>query len=652
MNVRIDETTLDARSAASAEAGPTIRLTAAQALVRYLAAQHVQDDDGSTAPLFGGVFAIFGHGNVAGLGEALYEHRDVLPTYRAHNEQAMAHSAIAYAKAHMRRRMMAVTTSIGPGATNLVTAAALAHVNRLPVLLLPGDIFVSRAPDPVLQQVEDFHDGGLSANDTLKPVSRYFDRIVHPAQLLSALPRAIRVLTDAALAGPVTLALPQDVQAMACDYPRAFFERRVVRFHAPTPGEDELEAALSALRRASSPMIVAGGGVLYSQGGAEALRAFAERHGIAVGETQAGKGALPWNHPLNAGAIGVTGASAANALAHEADCVIAVGTRLQDFTTGSNTLFAQASVIGINANAFDALKHQATSICGDARATLDALSQRLGGWHANADWTQRARGLCDAWRETVTTRTNAPRVDGTLPYDADVVGAVQRSSSNSPEGDIAVCAAGTLPAELHKLWRAARPGGYHVEYGYSCMGYEIAGGLGVKLARPEREVIVFVGDGSYLMMNSEIATSVMLGAKLIVVVLDNRGYGCINRLQQACGGAPFNNLLDDCLQGPLGAPAIDFAAHARSLGAHAEHVADIAGLEAALAHARAADRTSVVVIDTDPARTTDDGGWWWEVAVPEVSTREAVRAARKQYETKLAERSGAPAGESNRRNDA
>ena len=652
MNLRIDETTLDGRGATTDEAGPTIQLTTAQALVRYLAAQHVEDDDGSTAPLFGGVFAIFGHGNVAGLGEALYQHRDVLPTYRAHNEQAMAHSAIAYAKAHMRRRMMAVTTSIGPGATNLVTAAALAHVNRLPVLLLPGDIFVSRAPDPVLQQVEDFHDGGLSANDTLKPVSRYFDRIVHPAQLLSALPRAIRVLTDAALAGPVTLALPQDVQAMTYDYPRTFFERRVVRFHAPTPGEDELEAALAALRRASLPMIVAGGGVLYSRGGAEALRAFAERHGIAVGETQAGKGALPWNHPLNAGAIGVTGASAANALAHEADCVIAVGTRLQDFTTGSNTLFAQANVVGINANAFDALKHQATSICGDARATLDALSQRLGDWQANADWTQRARNLCDAWRETVTARTNAPRADGTLPYDADVIGAVQRSSASSPESDIAVCAAGTLPAELHKLWRAARPGGYHVEYGYSCMGYEIAGGLGVKLARPEREVIVFVGDGSYLMMNSEIATSVMLGAKLIVVVLDNRGYGCINRLQQACGGAPFNNLLDDCLQGPLGAPAIDFAAHARALGAHAEHVADVAGLEAALARARAADRTSVVVIDTDPARTTDDGGWWWEVAVPEVSTREAVRAARKHYETKLAERSGASADESNQRSDA
>jgi len=642
MNVRHEQpSTSTALGGQDDAASATIRLTAAQALVRYLAAQQVVDEDGvSTVPMFGGVFAIFGHGNVAGIGEALYQHRDVLPTYRAHNEQAMAHSAIAYAKAHFRRRMMAVTTSIGPGATNLVTAAALAHVNRLPVLLLPGDVFVSRAPDPVLQQVEDFQDGGVSANDTLKPVSRYFDRIVHPAQLLSALPRAIRVLTDAALAGPVTLALPQDVQAMAYDYPRSFFEPRIVRFHAPTPCEEELEAAAQALRGASRPVIVAGGGVLYSRGGADALRAFAQRHGIAVGETQAGKGALPWDHPLNAGAVGVTGATAINALAHEADCVIAVGTRLQDFTTGSNTLFTQAHVVGINANAFDALKHRATTVLSDARAALDALSERLAGWQATPAWTERARSLALAWRETVTSRTHAAPAPGALPYDANVIGAVQRSNPRSAQQDIAVCAAGTLPAELHKLWRAGQPGGYHVEYGYSCMGYEIAGGLGAKLARPEREVIVFVGDGSYLMMNSEIATSVMLGAKLIVVVLDNRGYGCINRLQQACGGAPFNNLLDDCLQGPLGAPNIDFAAHARSLGALAEHAADIGEFEAALVRARAAERTSVIVIDTDPARTTDDGGWWWEVAVPEVSMRESVRQARAVYEAKIAERDG------------
>ncbi|OJA50930.1 3D-(3,5/4)-trihydroxycyclohexane-1,2-dione acylhydrolase (decyclizing) [Burkholderia ubonensis] len=628
----------------NASSNGTIRLTAAQALVRYLAAQRVDTGDGSgaTEPLFGGVFAIFGHGNVAALGEALYQHRDVLPTYRAHNEQAMAHSAIAYAKAHFRRRMMAVTTSIGPGATNLVTAAALAHVNRLPLLLLPGDVFVSRAPDPVLQQVEDGRDGGVSANDTLRPVSRYFDRIVHPAQLLTALPRALRVLTDAAQCGPVTLALPQDVQAMAYDYPAAFFAPRTVSFHAPAPVPAELEAALATLRAARRPFIVAGGGVLYSEGATHALAAFAKQRGIPVGETQAGKGALRWDHPLNAGALGVTGSPAANALAADADCVLAIGTRLQDFTTGSNTLFAKdATVIGINSNAFDALKHHACTVEADACAALDALDALLDDWSAERAWTARAHELAAGWRDAVSRITHAPPRAGALPYDADVIGAVQRSHRASPDADIVVCAAGTLPAELHKLWRAGRPGAYHVEYGYSCMGYEIAGGLGAKLARPERDVIVMVGDGSYLMMNSEIATSVMLGAKLIVVVLDNRGYGCINRLQQACGGAPFNNLLDDCLQGPLGAPAIDFAAHARALGAQAEHVADVAALDAALQRARAADRTYVICIDTDPARTTAEGGWWWEVAVPEVSSREAVRDARSAYDKQVAARTGA-----------
>ncbi|CAN7409519.1 3D-(3,5/4)-trihydroxycyclohexane-1,2-dione acylhydrolase (decyclizing) [Trinickia sp. LjRoot230] len=631
----------DTTTAVQSGTATTVRLTAAQALVRFLAAQRVviEDDNGrpETVPLFGGVFAIFGHGNVAGIGEALYQHREALPTYRAHNEQAMALSAIAYAKAHFRRRMMAVTTSIGPGATNLVTAAALAHVNRLPVLLLPGDIFVSRAPDPVLQQLEDFHDGGISANDTLKPVSRYFDRIVHPAQLLVALPRALRVLTDGALCGPVTLAMPQDVQAMAYDFPIEFFAPRVATFHASPPSPIELDAALTCLQHATRPIIVAGGGVLYSHGAAAALRTFAERHGIPVSETQAGKGALPWDHPLNVGAIGVTGSSAANALAHDADCVLALGTRLQDFTTGSNTLFTQADVVCVNANLFDGIKHRATPVVADTCSALDALGACLGDWQASDAWTERARTLAVGWRDIVTRRTHAAQ-DAGMPYDADVIGAVQRTAARSAEDDIAVCAAGTLPAELHKLWRAARPGAYHVEYGYSCMGYEIAGGLGVKLAKPQREVIVFVGDGSYLMMNSEIATSVMLGAKLIIVVLDNRGYGCINRLQQACGGAPFNNMLEDCLQGPHGAPAIDFAAHARSLGADAEHVANIAELETALTRARAADRTSVLVIDTDPARTTDDGGWWWEVAVPAVSTREAVRNARVDYEAQVAAR--------------
>jgi 3D-(3,5/4)-trihydroxycyclohexane-1,2-dione acylhydrolase (decyclizing) len=612
-----------------------VRLTVAQALVRYLAALRTENGE----PLFGGVFAIFGHGNVAGMGEALYRHREALPTYRAHNEQAMAHSAIAYAKAHMRRRMMAVTTSIGPGATNLVTAAALAHVNRLPVLLLPGDIFVSRAPDPVLQQVEDSQDGGSSVNDALKAVSRYFDRIVHPAQLLSALPRAIRVLTDAALCGPVTLALPQDVQAMAYDYPASFFEPRTVDFHAPAALPREIERAAAMLRESREPLIVSGGGVLYGLA-SDALRDFAHRHGIPVAETQAGKGALAWDDALNVGGIGVTGSSAANELAHASDCVLAVGTRLQDFTTGSNTLFTQARLVAINANPFDALKQHAAAIEADARLALDALSQALGDWRASPQWTTRAHRAANDWRETVAHVTNMPLPDGTLPREADVIGAVQRSDDASAANDIVVCAAGTLPADLQKLWRTSTPGGYHVEYGYSCMGYEIAGGVGVKLARPEREVIVIVGDGSYLMMNSELATSVMLGAKLIVVLLDNRGYGCINRLQQACGGAPFNNLLDDCKHGSLGIPNIDFAMHARSMGALAEHVADIDELQAAMKRARAADRSYLISIDTDPARITEEGGWWWEVAVPEVSDRDAVMSARDEYERAIRARHG------------
>jgi 3D-(3,5/4)-trihydroxycyclohexane-1,2-dione acylhydrolase (decyclizing) len=599
----------------------------AQALVRYLAALRVGDAKGER--LFAGVFAIFGHGNVAGIGEALYAQRETLPTFRAHNEQAMAHAAIAFAKASMRRRMMACTTSIGPGATNLITAAATAHVNRLPVLFLPGDIFVSRAPDPVLQQVEDFHDGTVSVNDTFRPVSRYFDRIVHPAQLLTALPRAIHVLTDPALCGPVMLALPQDVQTMAYDYPEAFFAPAPIRFAARPPSEDELAVAVTALRESKRPLIVAGGGVLYAKA-SDTLRTFAEKHGVPVAETQGGKSALPWDHPLQLGAIGVTGSPAANAIARESDLVLAVGTRLQDFTTGSHSLFPQAKLVGLNVNGFDALKWRAHPLIADAVAGLVALSTKLPAWRSDAAWREKATALAREWQQAVLRLTGVREV--ALPYDGDVMGAVQRSAENSPATDIVVCAAGTLPGELHKLWRASAPGGYHVEYGYSCMGYEIAGGLGVKMARPDREVIVMVGDGSYLMLNAEIATSVMLGYKLVVVVLDNRGYGCINRLQQAVGGAPFNNLFEDCIQGPAGAPAIDFAKNAQSLGALAENVKSLPELEAALMRARAADRTYVVCIETDPARSTAEGGWWWEVAVPAVSQRREVEKARAQYE--------------------
>ncbi len=611
----------------------TVRLTMAQALVRYLVAQKIRDEDsGELLPLFGGVFAIFGHGNVAGIGEALYAERDRLPTYRAHNEQAMTHAAIGYAKAHMRRRMMAVTSSIGPGATNLVTAAALAHVNRLPVLLLPGDIFVSRAPDPVLQQLEDFADGTVSVNDCLRPVSRYFDRIVKAEQLLTALPRALHVLTDPALCGPATLALPQDVQTDAWDWPLSFFAERTHQFRRLPPAVDEVAAAAQALRSARRPLLIAGGGALYS-GAAAALRHFVDAHGVPVAETQAGKGVLAWDHALQLGPAGVCGSSAANELLAQADLVLAVGTRLQDFTTGSNALYGDARIVTLNVNGYDARKGGGPEILADARLGLEALSATLGNWRADSVWRERAEHRAGDWRkivDTITSRRELPA--GTLPYDGEVIGAVQRSHANSASDDIVVCAAGTLPAELEKLWRTQTPGGYHMEYGYSCMGYEIAGGLGVKMAKPEREVIVMLGDGSYLMLNAEIATSVMLDLKLIVIVLDNRGFGCINRLQQACGGAPFNNMLDDCVRGPDGAPAIDFAAHAHAMGAQAEHVQSIAELEQALARARAATRTYVIAINTDHRRTTDVGGCWWEVAVPEVSERDAVRQARRDYE--------------------
>jgi 3D-(3,5/4)-trihydroxycyclohexane-1,2-dione acylhydrolase (decyclizing) len=427
----------------------------------------------------------------------------------------------------------------------------------------------------------------------------------------------------------VTLAMPQDVQTMAYDFPEEFFAPQSILFRAPAPVQEEIARAAALLSKAKRPLIVAGGGVLYGLA-TDGLRAFAEKHGVPVCETQAGKSALAWDHPLQLGSVGVTGSPAANALAREADVVIAVGSRLQDFTTGSHSLFGQAKLVSINVNGFDAVKWRGVGVLADAGQALAALSAAVPDWESDASWQATAKEQGQSWRGRIGEITG--RRDAKLPYEGEVIGAVQRSAADSTGDDIVVCAAGTLPGELHKLWCTSAPGGYHMEYGYSCMGYEIAGGLGVKIAKPEREVIVMVGDGSYLMMNSEIATSVMLGRKLIVVVLDNHGYGCINRLQQACGGAPFNNLFDNCMQGPLGTPAIDFAAHAAALGAKAENVKTIAELEAALKRARAADRTYVVCIETDPARTTEDGGCWWEVAVPEVSTRGQVREARRVYE--------------------
>ena len=603
----------------------TIRLTAAQAMVRFLSAQKVETD-GRKQRLFEGVFAIFGHGNVAGMGEALYAGREALPTYRAHNEQAMALAAIAFAKASRRRRMMVCTSSIGPGATNMVTAAAVAHVNRLPVLLIPGDVFASRRPDPVLQQVEDFGDGTVSANDCFRPVSRYFDRITRPEQIVPALTRAVSVLTDPAECGPVTLAFCQDVQTEAYDYPTRFFDERVHRLRRIAPDSHEIEEAASILKAAKKPFVISGGGVLYSEAERE-LIAFCAKHAIPIGETQAGKSAAPVEHPLAMGAVGVSGTGAANALATQADVILGIGTRFADFATGSWALFKNPDrrLISINVQPFDAAKHHALSFVGDARTALAALDAKLGAWKAPRAWADEAAKAKAEWETTAaryTAPTNAP-----APSDAEVLGALMRLGEKS---DVVVGAAGGLPGELHKLWRAGAPLGYHLEYGFSCMGYEIAGGIGVKMALPDREVVVVLGDGSYLMMNSEIATSVMLGKKLTIIVNDNRGFGCINRLQRATGGAPFNNLLDDARHEAM--PEVDFVAHARALGAEAVKVKSIAELETAFKTARKAKSTQVIVIDTDPMGSTDAGGVWWDVPVPAVSERKEVDAARRAYE--------------------
>jgi 3D-(3,5/4)-trihydroxycyclohexane-1,2-dione acylhydrolase (decyclizing) len=494
------------------------------------------------------------------------------------------------------------------------------------VLFLPGDVYASRRPDPVLQQIEDFADGTVSANDSFRPVSRYFNRITRPEQLLDALPRAMAVLTDPSACGPATIAMCQDVQAEAFDYPEAFFRRKVWRQRRIRPDEVELSALVDALRQSKKPLIVAGGGVLYSRA-EQQLADFAARTGIPVAETQAGKGSLPWDHPQALGSIGVTGTSAANRAAEQADLVIGIGTRLQDFTTASRTLFAGKRLFQVNVTSPDASKHGAEPVLGDARATIGELEAALSGWTAPGEWQQTTPTLVRDWDDDWQRATDATAA---LPSDAQVVGAVWRSASKDA---VVVCAAGGLPGELHKLWRTWRPGGYHVEYGYSCMGYEIAGGIGVKMAEPHRDVIVMVGDGSYLMLNSELATSVMLGTKLTVVLLDNRGFGCINRLQQGTGGRPFNNLLSDARHESL--PNIDFAAHARSLGAASEKVGGIAQLDAALERARTSETTYVIVIDTDAAISTEAGGAWWDVAVPEISSRLEVQAARKAYDERL-----------------
>ncbi|SMX45957.1 3D-(3,5/4)-trihydroxycyclohexane-1,2-dione acylhydrolase (decyclizing) [Actibacterium lipolyticum] len=600
----------------------TIRLTAAQAMVKWLSVQMTKDGE----RFIEGIWAIFGHGNVAGLGEALEKSQDTFPTWRGQNEQTMAHTAIAYAKGQKRTRAMAVTSSIGPGATNMVTAAALAHVNRIPVLFVPGDVFANRRPDPVLQQVEDFEDGTVSANDCLRPVSRYFDRITRPEQLLTCLPRALATMTDPASCGPVTLCFCQDVQAESYDYPAEFFEPRVWHIRRPAPDPRELDEVVTLIKAAKRPVIVAGGGVIYSQA-EQTLAGFAQKHGIPVVETQAGKSALAQSHPMNLGASGVDGSAVANAVSQEADLVLGVGTRFQDFTTGSWALFnnPERTLVSINVAAYDAAKHGAVPVMADAKITLEAISTALGV-HTVSAFDPAAR---QDWLDAVTAHC-APREDlpdGYRPMDCEVIGAVQRATG---EDAIAMCAAGTMPGALKLLWQPSQ-GGYHMEYGFSCMGYEIAGAMGLKLAQPDREVICFVGDGSYMMANSELATAVMRKVPFTVVLTDNRGYGCINRLQQGCGGEPFNNLYQDCNVEQQ--PEIDYVSHAASMGAFAIKAKNIADLEAQIAAARGRNIPTVIVIETDPTNGPGfgDAGHWWDVAVPEEAPNDKMKAAYAAY---------------------
>lgn len=610
----------------------TIRLTAAQAMVKWLGVQMTPGGE----RFIEGMWAIFGHGNVAGLGEALQQGlqgdlcgNDPFPTWRGQNEQTMAHAAIAFAKGRGRRQAMAVTSSIGPGATNMVTAAALAHVNRLPVLFVPGDVFANRRPDPVLQQIEDFDDGTVSANDCFRPVVRYFDRITRPEQLLSALPRALRVMTDPANCGPVCLSFCQDVQAEAFDWPAEFFAPKVWHIRRPAPDARELDEVAALILAAKRPAIIAGGGVIYS-GAEETLADFATAHRIPVAETQAGKSALAQAHEMNFGAAGVDGSAAANAALRAADLVIGIGTRLQDFTTGSRTLFApEARLVSLNIHGHDAAKHGATSLVADAKVALEALTARLGAYRASPDTGARAD-----WLRAVEAHCGAPVAAGALPSDAQVIGAVQRATGAEA---IAMCAAGTMPGALKLLWQPSQ-GGYHMEYGYSCMGYEIAGAMGLKLAQPGREVICFVGDGSYMMANAELATAVMRRIPFTVVLTDNRGYGCINRLQTlGCGGAAFNNMYVDCLIEDQ--PQIDYVAHAASMGAHSVKARDLDDLAAQIAAARGRPIPTVIVIDTTARdfpgtgieTTAGPHGQFWDVAMPEVGDHDNLRAAYARY---------------------
>jgi 3D-(3,5/4)-trihydroxycyclohexane-1,2-dione acylhydrolase (decyclizing) len=614
----------------------TVRLTAAQALIRFLAAQHVERD-GVEQRFFGGCFGIFGHGNVAGVGEALYESPELLTYYQARNEQAMVHAAAGYARMKDRLGALVCTTSIGPGATNMVTGAALATVNRLPVLLVPGDVFASRRPDPVLQQLEVPWSGDISVNDSFRAVSRYFDRIWRPEQVMSAAMQALRVLVNQAETGAVTLAFPQDVQAEAYDFPKDFFRKRVWLVPRPLPDEAALEAAAAQIRNARRPLIVAGGGTIYSQA-TEALRILCEQTGIPVGETQAGKGSLPHDHASALGAVGVTGTLAANRIAAEADLVLGVGTRWTDFTTASKTAFRNPEVrfVSLNIADSDAVKNDGLALIGDARAGLERLADLLSGWSVPEGHRDEVLRLNHEWDKEVERLYTLRH--GPLPAQSEVIGAVNAASAPR---DVVVCAAGSMPGDLHKLWRTRDPKGYHVEYGYSCMGYEIAGGLGVKLAAPEREVYVMVGDGSYLMLSSEIVTTIQEGLKLTIVLVDNHGFNSIGSLSRSLGTDGFGTQYRYRRNGSLGldseeSPApilpVDLATNAEALGARAIRCESIDELRAGLERAKEEETTVVLAIEVDRYEDVPAYGSWWDVPVAEVSAVESVRAARTTYE--------------------
>ena len=608
-------------------ANRTIRLTMAQAIVRYLVNQYTEID-GVRVPLFAGAFGIFGHGNVTCLAEALEAVQDRLPTWRGQNEQSMALAAIAYAKAKKRRQIMVATSSVGPGATNMVTAAAVAHANRLPVLLLCGDTFTNRLPDPVLQQVEHFGAPSTTVNDSFRAVSRFWDRITHPAQIIAALPQAVATMLDPADCGPAFIGLPQDIQEIAYDYPAEFFEEKTWQIARPRASADQIEAAVKLLKTAKKPLILSGGGVRYS--GAEQLLAdFAVSFGIPIAETIAGKGGVVHNHSAYVGPMGIEGTDAAKTLAEGADVILAIGTRLQDFTTGSWTTFARdARFVNINTARFDAGKHRSVPVVGDALVTLQEISAALGDWSCPPAHMQNAQALYADWNKEID-KGQAP-TNAETPSYAQVIGVVNQQAK--PE-DIMVTAAGGLPGETIKNWRCKSPYSFDCEFGFSCMGYELAGGWGHAIAKKGKGVpIVLVGDGSYLMMNSDIYSSVLSGHKMIVIVCDNGGFAVINRLQTNMGGAGFNNLLADCrVADKDNIPYVDFTAHAAAMGAYARHCDSLSDLEQAMAWAQTTDRTTVLTIRTDAYKWTPGGADWY-VGVPEVSERESVREARAAQE--------------------